>query len=373
MRNIRKVAFDIPGMFAKWEEEEIMKIPNYWKSSLEDIEETVKSLKKGSVRTVYSAGGRPIYLVEYGMRNEFHRTANFSSACGCHDMSCYADKKKPDTRPCLLLVGATHGAEFEGTVAILNLINLLETGSDFAGNRFPAFERLTEKINLLLIPCLNPDGRARVPFDSVLEMSFEEFRYYAQGTWKDGSLAGWPACKQYHPILDKVDFLGAYYNDNGINIQHDDFFKPMAGETAFLLDIADEYVPDATVLLHGGTNTHDGLLPPTHVPLYFKEQALQISENFKAACEANGMEAMVRGLFGGMCKNDNYPPFYVDLVSAITMKCGELCMVYESNQGLAYGDYRLGYEEIYKHHMLLFQEMIAYVQKHIKELRDAQK
>jgi len=346
-----------------------METPNYWKSTLKDIDETVKSIKKGKVKTVYSAGKRPIYLVEYGKRNNFQRTANFSSACGCHDMACYADKKQPDTKPCLLLVGATHGAEFEGTVALLNLIKLLETGTDFAGKAFQMFDGLLEKINLLIIPCHNPDGRARVPFDTVLGMSFEEFRYYAQGTWKDGSLAGWPACKKHHPILDKVDFLGAYYNDDGVNIQHDDFFKPMASETAFLLDVVDEYVPDATVLLHGGTNTHDGLLPPTHVPLYFKEQALKISEKFKEACEAHGLKAIVRGLFGGMCQNDNYPPFYVDLVSAITMKCGELCMVYESNQGLSYGDYILGYDEIYMHHMLLFKEMIDYVERHIEELQ----
>ena len=109
------------------------------------------------------------------------------------------------------------------------------------------------------------------------------------------------------------------------------------------------------------------------MPLYFKEQTLKISEKFKEACEAHGLKAIVRGLFGGMCQNDNYPPFHVDLVSAITMKCGELCMVYESNQGLSYGDYILGYNEIYMHHMLLFKEMIDYVERHIGELQKHEK
>lgn len=333
-------------------------IPVYWKSNLEDIDKAVADIRKGKVRTVYSAGNRPIYLVEYGQKNDYHRTANFSSACGSHDIRCYADKTGEDICPCLLLVGATHGAEFEGTVAILNLIKILETGTDYSDRAYPEFDGLIDKINLVMIPCLNPDGRARVPFDTVRGMSFEEFRYYAQGTWKDGTLAGWPECKRIHPILDAADHLGAYYNDDGINIQHDDFFNPMAKETKFVLDIVDEFVPDATILLHGGTNAANQFLQPTHVPLYLKEETRKLEVKLHEACEREGLYTNVHEVR----VSDYYKPFYVDLVSAISMKCGELCITYETNQGLAYGNRIQTYDEIYRHHIILFREMIDYVQ-----------
>ena len=70
-----------------------MILPDFWKSNLKDIDEVVASVKKGRVTTSYSAGGRPVYLVEYGKANDYsYRTANFNSAAGAHDITCYADK-----------------------------------------------------------------------------------------------------------------------------------------------------------------------------------------------------------------------------------------------------------------------------------------
>ena len=257
-----------------------------------------------------------------------------------------------------------HGAEFEGTVALLNLINIIENGADFSGKEYPEFSGIEEEINLLIIPCLNPDGRARVPFDSVQGMSFEEFRYYAQGTWKDGSLAGWPDCKKKHPISEYAGFLGAYFNDDGVNLMHDDFFAPMAKETKFLLDTADEYVPDATVLLHGGTNAPNMLLQPQCVPLYFKNETLKIALSLQERCEKNRLSTKVKDIDF----KDMGSKVFMNAVTAVTLKCGELCMTYETNQGLSYGELILNEGEIYKHHMLLFAEMLEYI-KELKERR----
>ena len=64
-------------------------IPVYWKTTLQDVEETLKLVKKGTVTlAAKSAGGRPIYMVEYGKSNLPKRTANISSALGAADMSC---------------------------------------------------------------------------------------------------------------------------------------------------------------------------------------------------------------------------------------------------------------------------------------------
>ena len=40
-------------------------IPVYWKTRLDEVEETLKLVKKGKVtKAADSAGGRPIYVVE---------------------------------------------------------------------------------------------------------------------------------------------------------------------------------------------------------------------------------------------------------------------------------------------------------------------
>ncbi len=326
----------------------------YWRSNLSDIDEIISKIERGRViKTIKSAGNRDIYLVRYGNKNNIKRTANLSSACGCHNLMCYADKTAKDYVPTLMLVGATHGAEFEGTVAILNLINILETGKDFGGNEFPEINKMSEKVNFLLIPCLNPDGRARVPYDSVSGITFDKFRYYAQGTWKDGSLCGWPDCKKIHPILEAAGHLGAYFNDDGINIMHDDFFSPMAAETKFVLDIADEYVPDLTVLLHGGTNSPNMICQPSSVPYCFKDSVHSILVAFAESCRDRGLSEVP--VF-----DVNYKDYYFDQTTAITLKCGEPCFVYESNQGLDAEGLCLTEEEIYETHMALFESCIKY-------------
>ncbi|MBE5893463.1 MAG: hypothetical protein E7286_08820 [Lachnospiraceae bacterium] len=342
------------------------KIPVYYKTSLEDVENCVSSVEKGQVTVLCtSPGGRPVYLVRYGAKNTFDRKANLSSALGASDISCFADKSRPDYRPTLLLVGATHGGEFEGTMALLNLIRVMETGRDYAGNEFPELRGLMEKITLLIIPFLNPDGRARVPFDSFVGMTFEELRYYSQGTWKDGSLCGWPECKKVHPILGHVDYLGAYYNDEGINLMHDNFFGKKAAETESLLQVCEEYVPDFSVLLHGGTNTVDVILSPAYASLQAKRKVCEASARIGEVCKREGLEFIVTK--DTDCGENKMPPTSFNLVSAMHHVCGEPCVTYESNQGLV--PYDLGghiqtgstYDEIYRHHQILFEELAKYI------------
>ena len=93
----------------------------------------IELVKKGVVTNVgTSAGGIPIYKVEYGKSNLPKGTSdNVSSALGGRSYKSYADKSGEDYVPTAFFVGCVHGGEFEGTVAILNLIQLLETGKDF--------------------------------------------------------------------------------------------------------------------------------------------------------------------------------------------------------------------------------------------------
>ena len=90
------------------------------------------------------------------------------------------------------MVGAIHGQETEGTAALLNLISLLETGVDLQGIHNAAMLEACSRVRLLIIPVLNADGRKRVVPQAMIGKTWEEFRYWGQGTWSDGSLCEWP-------------------------------------------------------------------------------------------------------------------------------------------------------------------------------------
>lgn len=341
-------------------------IPLWWKGSTQDVLDTVKLVKQGEIELLCETPGkRPVYMVRYGKKNNFKRTANYSSAMGAGKFTCYADKSGMEYVPTVAIIGAEHGGEFEGTVAINNLIKNIETGTDYAGNENTELMAALEGINLLLVPCLNMDGRARIPLKTFVGQSFEGFRYFSQGTWRDGSLCLHPACKEVHPINEACDFLGGYYNDDGVNIVHDNFFFPMAEETKALLRLADEYVPDISLHLHGGGNCRQQFYQFDYMSQRVKDKIAELSECVKIACEQAGLgeQYFQREVKG---REDIEVPSF-NIQSAWTAICGEPAIVYESNQGLLYETDRSGwnnsysFKEIYLHHRLLFQATFDYV------------
>ncbi|MBQ4323555.1 MAG: hypothetical protein IJC19_06425 [Clostridia bacterium] len=332
-------------------------IPVYWKTTLEDVEETMKLVKKGRVSiAATSAGGRPVYRVEYGKSNVKLGTANLASALGAHNSKFYADKTGADYVPTFFIDGCIHGGEFEGTMAILNLIKLMETGTDYAKKEHPQLLELMNRLHLILIPVSNPDGRNRVPFSSLVNKTLHEMQYYNQGTWKDGTLCGWPGCKAVHPIKDHVEFLGGYFNDDGINMMHEDYFGKISNETAALFEICRTEAPDFTVLLHGGGNTVNTLVPYEYVSRGSHEESLAVSRRLKERCDQEGVRYAVRE---ACIPNSGF-----GLCCAMHHLCGGVVLTYESNQGLAdIGNAKYTYDEIYQAHLLLFEE----VAKHLLE------
>lgn len=244
---------------------------------------------------------------------------------------------------------------------MLNLISILETGVDLKGDANEALYNLSEKVNILIIPCMNPDGRSRIEFDSMVGKTFKELRYYNQGTWKDGSLCGWPECKKIHPMKGHCEFMGAYFNDDGVNLMHDDFFGKKAAETQLLFDAADEYSPDFTILLHGGANTINCILKPSYAPKAVKEYVLKLEKEVERHCQNENIPYRVLPLDTG--ENDEVPCSF-NLSSALYHFIGEPCVVYESNQGLTgCGEEAMTHDEIYREHMILFEQTIRYVLK----------
>ncbi len=331
---------------------------SFWKSKLAEIEQSMLKVTKGKARILASsAGGRDVYLVEYGERENFDRKANYNSACGAGNPEFYA-RKGPDAKPVLLLVGGVHGGELEGISAVMNLVQLLETGTDFRGKRHDYLFGNAHRFRLLLIPCLNPDGRARLPIDTLIDVPYERFVYYMQGTWKDGTLCGWPDCKAVHPIKEASGFLGTYFNDDGINFMHDNFFAPMARETAALLELADVEAVDFHVSLHGGSNTPIHFPAIHYLPLSIKRRQEEFNRTMEAAYRKRGLPYSLVDQIGTDGENPPAPSF--NLTSAVHHTCGGMSMTFESNMGLDAPGVKLTEDEILDSHFLLFEEMLRF-------------
>jgi hypothetical protein len=334
--------------------------PDFWITRLDEIDEAMKTVKLGKVTELLpSAGGRKIYMVEYGTDNVKMGDANLSSALGAHNFTYYADKTAPDYVPTLFLVGCVHGGEFEGTATMMNLIKLMDTGTDYAGNRNDKLVEACKKLHLILIPMANPDGRSHIPFNTFVGKTMEELRYFNQGTWKDGSLAGWPECKMKHPIKPYVDYLGGYFNDDGVNMMHEEFIGgKLSTGTQAVLDSCRNDAPDFAVLFHGGSNTTSCMLDTAYGSLKSKEEVFELATIIKGKCDEAGVRYWVAPISKGEEKD---PATSFNLPSAMHHCCGTPCVTYESNQGLTdHGKTIYDHDEIYKVHMIYMTELCRY-------------
>ncbi|MCL2527299.1 MAG: hypothetical protein FWE42_02680 [Defluviitaleaceae bacterium] len=337
--------------------------PDYWKTRLCEIDEILKTVKKGKVSVIAkSPGGRDVHLVEYGEKQDFNRTANFSSAAGAGHPKFYADKT--GKKPVVFIIGAEHGSEMEGIAGIMNLIQMIETGKDFKGETNEFLANCLNECRLLLVPCANVDGRARFPYDTLVDVLHEDFRHYAQGRWKhNGELCMYPMCKEIHPIKDASSVLGSYFNDEGYNLVHDNFFGKMQPETQALFDIADAEAPDFILHLHGGGNVKNEIAHATHLPMYVKEIIQKLKHMAKAEADKHGLESLLNEI----TREDDFPPKTFNIMSAMYFATGAVSVLYESNQGLDFRNFRpletewegkFTHEEILQHHYILFEQTI---------------
>lgn len=345
----------------------MMTVPDYWITDLDHIARLAETARRAAVRELTrSAGGRPVFAFCYGEKQAFESTANYSSACGARDRSCYAPLR--GKKPVVLLLGAVHGAEVEGTAALVNLIHCLEDGQDLRGDANAPLTEAANGLRLVIVPVCNPDGRARLPYESVLGMTMAEQRYWFQGTWKDGSLCDYPRCKTVHPIAGRCDHLGSYFNDDGVNLMHDNFFHPMARETQALLDLADAERADFIIQLHGGSNSCNSLLPTRYVT---REAALAIHD-LSLRCDE---QARPEGLSFAVCpvperESGETPPSF-NLASALHHVCGAVSAVFESNQHVAdYPGAKLTHDEVYRSHLILFEQLFKYADEAARGVSD---
>jgi hypothetical protein len=340
-------------------------IPGFYKSRLSDIEEELQNIKKGEVKVIAtSPGGLPVYSVYYGKKENFHSQANYNSAVGAGNPAFFA-KKDSSTRPVVFFLGPVHGQEIEGIVGLVNLIHIAETGRDHRGQDWTALKNKMEQCRIIIVPCGNPDGRKRCPYDSFVGLPNRIMTKYGQGTRKDGSFWGWPLAKSVHPMKGDVGILGAYFNNDGINIMHDDWFFPMANETKAFLDIARTEVPDMTVSLHSHRR-QPMILNPGYVPWFIKERIAQLAQDLNLRYERNGLAHLpheqvsvpsVEGENFGLNTSFN-------LICALHHLSGTMAFTFECSHGTLFGDMQnssVTHADILDIQLNLYDKMLDYI------------
>lgn len=264
-------------------------LPPFWIGDITHLPDRFSRLKTAKVNILArSPGGRPIHLVTFGEPENLPSRANFNSAVGGRDLSAYRDKTSRK-RPVILLVGPVHGQEVEGLTGLINLIEILETGRDLRGRDQSGLRALGRKCHLLIIPDGNPDGIARFEPRSLQGLTKADLLFWGQGTWNDDSFCGWPESKRLHPMTgSKVGFLGCYFNDQGINPMHDEFFDPMSTEAQAILRVAKEAAPDLAVSLHSHEN-RPAILRPAYLPLEVQEEVRKLAQLCYAVLDQQGL------------------------------------------------------------------------------------
>jgi len=270
------------------------KAPEWWVSAPDETEVFLRSLKGVKVREIgRSAGDRPIIAAEWGRREDLPgRTCNSlaSAIAGGSPEAFYGQGERK--RQGFLFVGDAHGMEVEGTVAALNFLNVVVTGKDLRGRSWPRLQREGRKLRIVIIPFLNIDGRARFAHvKHMLNMHPEDMRWMSQGDFKNGEKLSWPRSKLISPIpRDDVRHVGAYFNDNGVNLVYDTGLGIEAQpENKALLALCREEMPDFALCSH----TDNGSLcqpPDSFIPEHFRQRQTQMGAVAGARCKREGMK-----------------------------------------------------------------------------------
>jgi hypothetical protein len=335
-------------------------IPDFYKSTLSDIETEIAGLKTGKAEVIAtSPGGLPVYAVFYGEKEDFQSQANYNSAVGARNPVYYA-RKDENTKPVVFFIGPVHGQEPEGIVGMINLLHVAESGKDYRGKAWPELKNYFDQCRVIIIPCGNPDGRKRCPYDSFVGIPEETMTKYGQGTKKNGTLWRWPQAKSLHPMKGDVDILGGYFNDDGINMMHDEFFDPMAEETKAIFKMAMEEAPDITVSLHS-CSCNPFIIQNSHAPHFMKERIAELAQRLNQKYIELELPNMGPNWELSVSVDDLVPPAQksFNMVSALHYATGTMAFTFESPHGTI--EDGANYDEILDIQLNLYQEMFRYI------------
>ncbi|MCD6508518.1 hypothetical protein J7M22_18100 [Candidatus Poribacteria bacterium] len=327
-----------------------MNTPDFYKTDLKSLEKRLANLKKGGRKQIgLSAGKRPIYAVFYGEKEPIERTANLSSALAAQKPEAFFGKKR--RKQVLMIISAVHGAEMESIAGVMNLLSVLETGKDLKGQAWPELKAAADRLRLVIVPCLNPDGRARIPSDDPTRWTEAEREKYRHGLYLDGSPIGWPACKVPHP-RDPMQhaFLGGYFNDAGVNPLHGVFLPPeIAPETHAALALALEETPDCVLDLHSCGSGPFFIVGDVALPESYNRRQYYIDGFCRRLLQERlGIHRpwMVQGKEGALTLNSTY--YHL---------CGALPLIFEGAHGAHEGN-RYTHGQIVDMYLTIFEGLM---------------
>ena len=271
---------------------DMRKAPDWWLSSPQEVEDCLRSLKGVDVFSIgESAGGRPILAAAFGEREHVkgRTSVSIASAIAGGDPSAFYGEKRRE-RQTFLFLGAAHGTEFEGTVGMVNALNVAVKGRDLRGRRWKRLGEALRQQRIIVIPFLNIDGRARyADIRTHVNVLPEDYQVISQGMMKDGTRLTWPTSKLTTPLpVDKMAVMGSYFNDNGVNLVYDNGIGgDCQPETAALVRLLKDEMPDCVLCSH--TDNGSLVQPPTSfVPAHFRQRVIQIGAVAGARCAAEG-------------------------------------------------------------------------------------
>jgi hypothetical protein len=256
--------------------------PDFWLAKPDKAMLFIRKLKEGRVRRIgKTAGGREILAIEYGKKEPLDATCD-------NLMSAVASKVVPPDptdifppaffgsqrrrRPVLALQGAIHGGELTGTVASLNLCQVIETGRDLRGKAWPRLQYLAKDTHLVIIPWLNADGVERWPLPNPSGAPAALCERCSQGVAADGTRLKHPEVKGLWPVpVERTAYLGSYFNDAGINLQYDFCMPRRQPETLAWMECYLAERPDGVLIWHCNAGSMMGP-PPMFLPEGYKHQ-----------------------------------------------------------------------------------------------------
>jgi hypothetical protein len=336
-------------------------IPEFWVSTVEGVNRFLdERIHAGEVAVIgTTAGRRAIRAVLYGAARQGRGTTTFSGSLGFGNYRAYVG---PDyERRVYMALASVHGGEFEGIVGMVNLLAVLETGKDLRGKDWPGIAAAARALDrVIIIPITNVDGRARVPLRMERHRGADETipEYFNTGGWPDGRNIGWPQCKQYIPLdFSRTQFPGGYPNDNGVNIQHDDFLGNRQPETQALLDLAARERPDLILNMHTGAVfplMHRSFLEPILTPVFDR-----LFRRVQARLTAEGLQESDDPEKEADPARVEQPSAY-NLDTALNLHSGALAVLIESPSHAASGAQRAGKQFLFTPDDLLNAQLVCH-------------
>lgn len=346
------------GSLARWQE-----CPDFWLAGPRQASGFLASLREATIRVIgRSAGGHEIIAVEYGEKEPHGaRTDNLQSVLASRvappdptdifPVEFYGARRR---KPVVVLQGGIHGGELTGTVASLNLCQVIETGRDLRGKAWPELQRLAREARIVVVPWLNIDGVLRWPVPNTADIPAELYNRCTFGVGTDGTKYRYPEMKAVTPIPpESTAFMGSYFNDAGINL-HYDFCRPeRQPETVAWMKYYLDERPDGVLIWHCNAGTLMGP-PPTYVPVGHQHEDSRLGGAIRARLLREGHAAGRMSWAGlpGLGKP------YLTQIDAVYHVCGALALLCELPGGAQ--PHVFSCEEMLDIGLLTIEETLAY-------------